>query len=184
MPLLLPATRKVSFSISFLISSKSVNRRLGRCKNSPYSAPGRDEDDCGGALEEATWISWSTSGRRVTIPDPLGRKSRPTILGIKKWQTNKRRSVFFSWIQMNIVRWIHTFLGQTISLSSVSPLRRSEVNRQFRRQSHWKYLGAYLPTRWDLLSKEFFSRQLRDKFLRMWNMDDESYLRPWWFESL
>ena len=99
MPLLPPATRNVSFSISLRISPKSWYL-LSVCKNSPYSCgtasptpPGRvncgfavaDEEEAGGGgggelREGGVWTSWRTSGRRVTMPWPRGRKSRPTIL--------------------------------------------------------------------------------------------------------
>jgi hypothetical protein len=95
MPLLPPATRNVSFSISLRISPKSWYL-LSVCKNSPYSCgtasptpPGRvncgfAEDDAGGGggelREGGVWTSWRTSGRRVTMPWPRGRKSRPTML--------------------------------------------------------------------------------------------------------
>lgn len=96
MPLLPPATRSVSFSISLRISPKSWYL-LSVCKNSPYSCgtasptpPGRvncgfvvDEEAGGGGGElrdGGVWTSWRTSGRRVTMPWPRGRKSRPTIL--------------------------------------------------------------------------------------------------------
>lgn len=60
-PLLLPVIRSVSPSISFLISSKSVNFLPLQCRNSPNSA----------------WplINWRMRGRRVTMPEPRGRKS-------------------------------------------------------------------------------------------------------------
>ena len=55
------------------MASKSVNTSPGRCRNSPHSSgrPG-----CAGVC-----TSCSTSGRRVQISVPRGRKSRPTCAG-------------------------------------------------------------------------------------------------------
>lgn len=78
-PLFWPATRKVSASISLRISPKSV-KRLSVCKNWAYSGNWGCGASRGG---RGVWINWSTRGRRVTIPCPRGRKSRPTILEMK-----------------------------------------------------------------------------------------------------
>jgi hypothetical protein len=75
-PLFCPATRNVSASISFLISAKSVNR-LSVWRNWAYSGNGGCGASSGG---KGVCINWRTSGLRVTIPCPRGRKSRPTIL--------------------------------------------------------------------------------------------------------
>mmetsp|Transcript_10194 Transcript_10194/g.25273 ORF Transcript_10194/g.25273 Transcript_10194/m.25273 type:complete len:215 (+) Transcript_10194:1375-2019(+) len=64
-----PSFRSVSASISWRISPKSVNFLSGRWRNSPHSASA-----------SATCTSCSSSGRLVTIPEPRGRKSRPTRL--------------------------------------------------------------------------------------------------------
>lgn len=74
MPLFCPATRNVSCSISRRISSNSV-KRLSICRNWPHSLY-----VCVGESGTGVWMSWRTSGRLVTIPEPRGRKSRPTIL--------------------------------------------------------------------------------------------------------
>ena len=57
--------------ISLRISEKSENRFPGKWRNSPYSSsvPSGFRLVC---------KSWRTSGRRVQISDPRGRKSRPT----------------------------------------------------------------------------------------------------------
>ena len=62
MPLLLPVSRSVSSSISFLTWSKSANLRPLACRNSAYSA-------C------LLYSSCRMSGRRVTMPEPRGKKS-------------------------------------------------------------------------------------------------------------
>jgi hypothetical protein len=70
-PLFWPATLNVSRSISFRISLKSVNR-LSTWRNCPHSVyvgvEGVSEDE--GSEEEGAgvWMSWRTSGRRVTMP--------------------------------------------------------------------------------------------------------------------
>ena len=61
MPLEEPVTLSVSSSISLRIDKKSINFLPLQCRNSPYSV---------GPL-----INWRISGRLVTIPFPLGRKS-------------------------------------------------------------------------------------------------------------
>jgi hypothetical protein len=76
-PLFCPATRKVSCSISLRISSKSVNR-LSTWRNWPHSVYGSAFGD--GSSGNGVCMSWRTSGLRVTMPVPRGRKSRPTIL--------------------------------------------------------------------------------------------------------
>lgn len=85
-PLLLPATRDVSFSISRLTSEKSLNLRLGMWWNSAHSERRADEAELKGSLDgfgalssSGTLISWRMRGRRVTMPLPRGRKSRPTM---------------------------------------------------------------------------------------------------------
>lgn len=75
-PLFCPATRNVSASISFRISAKSVNL-LSVWRNWAYSGNGGCGASSGG---KGVCINWSTSGLRVTIPCPRGRKSRPTML--------------------------------------------------------------------------------------------------------
>lgn len=60
-PLFCPVTRSVSSSISFRTASKSTKRWPFLCRNSAYSL--------------RSWISCKISGRRVTIPDPRGKKS-------------------------------------------------------------------------------------------------------------
>jgi hypothetical protein len=49
-------------------SPKSYHFRPGACENSPWSRP----------FGSSVFTSCNTSGRRVTIPVPRGRKSRPT----------------------------------------------------------------------------------------------------------
>mmetsp|Transcript_4795 Transcript_4795/g.30409 ORF Transcript_4795/g.30409 Transcript_4795/m.30409 type:complete len:225 (-) Transcript_4795:253-927(-) len=66
--LLGPSDLLVSSSISSLTASKSWNTSPLRWRNSARSFP------------PSVLMSWSTSGLRVTIPDPLGKKSRPTTL--------------------------------------------------------------------------------------------------------
>ena len=61
MPFDVPVTLSVSSSISFMMDKKSMNFLPLQCKNSPYSV---------GPL-----ISCRMRGRRVTIPEPRGRKS-------------------------------------------------------------------------------------------------------------
>lgn len=61
MPLLLPVILSVSSSISFLMARKSMNFCPLQWRNSPYSV---------GPL-----ISCKIRGRRVTMPEPRGRKS-------------------------------------------------------------------------------------------------------------
>jgi hypothetical protein len=79
MPLFKPATLAVSASISFRTALKSVNRCPGLCKNSAHS--GSRADSAGVSVSEGLpmLMSCNTRGRRVTIPEPRGRKSRPTI---------------------------------------------------------------------------------------------------------
>ena len=60
-PLLLPVTRSVSSSISFRTSLKSVNFFPLQCKNSAHSV--------------LALINCKINGRRVTIPEPRGKKS-------------------------------------------------------------------------------------------------------------
>lgn len=60
-PLLLPVTRSVSSSISFRTSAKSTNFFPLQCKNSAHSV--------------LALINCKINGRRVTIPDPRGKKS-------------------------------------------------------------------------------------------------------------
>ena len=60
--------RPVSTSISARMASNDVIFCLPLCRNSPYSA----------AAGSCRWTSCRMSGRRVTIPVPRGRKSRPT----------------------------------------------------------------------------------------------------------
>ena len=67
----LPSLRSVSASISRRISSKSWKRLPGRCANSPHSLASPPSVLCS---------SCSSSGRRVHMPAPRGRKSRPTRL--------------------------------------------------------------------------------------------------------
>uniref|UniRef100_A0A0A8YU90 Uncharacterized protein n=1 Tax=Arundo donax TaxID=35708 RepID=A0A0A8YU90_ARUDO len=66
--LVLPVMRSVSSAISFLTAAKSVNRLRGAWRNSAYSCP------------PSVLCSCSTRGLLVTIPDPRGRKSLPTML--------------------------------------------------------------------------------------------------------
>lgn len=54
-PLFPPATLNVSLSISFLISLKLVKRRLGACRNSPYSTIGWAEEEASDWVEAGTW---------------------------------------------------------------------------------------------------------------------------------
>mmetsp|Transcript_21622 Transcript_21622/g.69619 ORF Transcript_21622/g.69619 Transcript_21622/m.69619 type:complete len:219 (-) Transcript_21622:130-786(-) len=68
MPLFVPVSASVAASISARTLSKSVNLTPGLCRNSAQSSP-----------ESGVLISWRTSGRRVTMPLPRGRKSRPTM---------------------------------------------------------------------------------------------------------
>ncbi len=65
-----PAGHASACSIARRIASKSVNTSPGRCRNSPYSSglPGA----------AGVYTSCSTSGRRVQMSVPRGRKSRPT----------------------------------------------------------------------------------------------------------
>ena len=58
----------VSTSISALMASNDAIFCLPLCRNSPYSA----------ALGSCRCTSWRMRGRRVTMPVPRGRKSRPT----------------------------------------------------------------------------------------------------------
>ena len=58
----------VSASISARMASNDVIFCLPLWRNSPYSA----------AAGSCRWTSWRIRGRRVTIPVPRGRKSRPT----------------------------------------------------------------------------------------------------------
>lgn len=81
-PLLFPAILAVSFSISRFTSSNSVNRRFGMWWNSAHSgcvATLAEECGAGASSSVGTLISWRMSGRRVTMPLPRGRKSRPTM---------------------------------------------------------------------------------------------------------
>ena len=70
MPLEEPVTLSVSSSISLRIDKKSINFLPLQCRNSPYSV---------GPL-----INWRISGRLVTIPFPLGRKSLKNNYRVKK----------------------------------------------------------------------------------------------------
>lgn len=86
MPLLVPATLDVSFSISRLTSIKSLNRLLGMWWNSAHSerraAPGErygSLNGSGAVSSSGMLMSCRISGRRVTMPLPRGRKSRPTM---------------------------------------------------------------------------------------------------------
>lgn len=84
-PLLLPATLEVSFSISRRTSVKSLKRRFGMWWNSAHSDrlawDGERYGSTGsGALSSSgTLMSWRMRGRLVTMPLPRGRKSRPTM---------------------------------------------------------------------------------------------------------
>ena len=71
MPLLLPADFSVSVAISSLIWAKSLNFLSPVCRNFPH--PQLDWASSG-----LMCTNWSISGRRVTMPVPRGRKSRPT----------------------------------------------------------------------------------------------------------
>lgn len=62
MPLLEPVNRSVSSSISFRTWSKSTNFRPLQWRNSAHSA-------------ERLQSNWRIRGRRVTIPEPRGKKS-------------------------------------------------------------------------------------------------------------
>jgi len=53
------------------MSEKSWNFLPGRWRNSPYSSSGASG-------LRLVWTSWRTSGRRVQMSLPRGRKSRPT----------------------------------------------------------------------------------------------------------
>lgn len=86
MPLLEPVSRSVSASISRRTSSKSTNLRPLQCRNSAYSAgrEGRASAEQTGRAFQPTQVcnvpallltSWRMRGRRVTMPDPLGKKS-------------------------------------------------------------------------------------------------------------
>ena len=82
MPLLFPAILAVSFSISRLTSWNSVNLRLGKWWNSAHSgcvATAADVCASGVSSSVGTLMSCRMRGRRVTIPLPRGRKSRPTM---------------------------------------------------------------------------------------------------------
>ena len=74
-PLFEPEPRSVSASISPRMASKSVNTSPGRCRNSPHSAGARSWCD---AWLYGVCTSCSTSGLRVQMSGPRGRKSRPT----------------------------------------------------------------------------------------------------------
>lgn len=86
-PLLFPAILAVSFSISCLTRAKSSNLRPGRWWNSAHSpwaatpAGGRGAGSASGLASRSPgiFISCRINGRLVTIPLPLGKKSRPTI---------------------------------------------------------------------------------------------------------
>mmetsp|Transcript_11015 Transcript_11015/g.21820 ORF Transcript_11015/g.21820 Transcript_11015/m.21820 type:complete len:224 (+) Transcript_11015:955-1626(+) len=69
-----PVMRSVSSSISFLMSLKTVNLFFGQCRNSPHSShsppPTLPRYVC----------SCRMRGARVTMPEPRGRKSFPTML--------------------------------------------------------------------------------------------------------
>lgn len=90
MPLFWPAILAVSASISCLTWSKSEYRRPGMWRNSAHSwvlatalCPwgAYDEDKLSVSTASlGVLISWRIRGRRVTIPDPRGKKSRPTRL--------------------------------------------------------------------------------------------------------
>ncbi len=83
----IPANLFVCSSISYLIFSKSKNFSPFLCKNSPYSSlsylskpPLPLKLLCFFIISDAcVLLSCSTSGHLVTMPWPLGRKSRPTI---------------------------------------------------------------------------------------------------------
>lgn len=64
-PLLLPVTRSVSSSISLRTSAKSTNFLPLQCRNSAHSV--------------GPYMSWRISGRRVTMPEPRGKKSLAEI---------------------------------------------------------------------------------------------------------
>lgn len=89
MPLLLPAMRAVSASISLLTSEKSYHFRPGTWLNSAHSCcPATLAGVCGiwissspglSSLSLGTLMSCRIRGRRVTMPLPLGKKSLPTM---------------------------------------------------------------------------------------------------------
>lgn len=58
--------------ISRRMAAKSKNFFPGRWRNSPHSSPPSP------LFPAVVWTSCRTSGRRVQMSDPLGRKSRPT----------------------------------------------------------------------------------------------------------
>lgn len=81
---LLPAISSVLFSISLLIYSKSWNLCPFLWRNSPYSGGSSATASSAAACEFGCFFGsslrrLSTRGHLVTIPLPLGRKSRPTI---------------------------------------------------------------------------------------------------------
>jgi len=79
-PLFKPATRAVSASISLRTASKSVNLCPGEWRNSAHSGSRAASWGERSSEDEPILISWRTSGRRVTMPEPRGRKSLPTKL--------------------------------------------------------------------------------------------------------
>ena len=72
-PLSPPAIRSVSSSISWRTWSKSVKVLPLQWRNSAYSEP------------ELLWISWRIRGRRVTMPEPRGKKSLQMEYNIYSW---------------------------------------------------------------------------------------------------
>lgn len=76
MPFWLPAILFVWSTISYLTSLKSVNLWPFLCRNSACSTPaiGSTDSPLGSILR-----NYRTSGHLVTIPPPLGKKSRPTM---------------------------------------------------------------------------------------------------------
>ena len=107
MPLFWPATRKVSCSISFLISWKPVNF-WSMCRNCPHSRRLFEEPSAGSGV----WMSWRTSGLRVTMPCPRGRKSRPTIL--ENSQHNSGANHLVTHVSMTLdlpADWLPTFIN-------------------------------------------------------------------------
>lgn len=91
MPAFLPVLLSVSLTISSRILLKSWNFWPGMCRNSPHSSTLLAASEVSILLsppfgspfslveDAARLMSWRTRGRRVTMPVPRGRKSRPTM---------------------------------------------------------------------------------------------------------